>query len=66
MHFKAGFLSFAKDVGGVLCHLGGKGEGSSEGEEGAESECEVFHRDSVRLKSMDLVWIWDVRRYSEV
>ncbi len=29
--FEAGFLSFAKDVGGVFGHLSGKGEGSGEG-----------------------------------
>ena len=53
MDFEAGFLSFAKDVGGVLCHFCGEGEGSGECKESAEVECEVLHRDFVCLECMD-------------
>ncbi len=47
MELEAGLLTLAEDVGGVLGHLGGEGEGSNEGNEDAKGK--KLHSDLVDL-----------------
>lgn len=43
MGLEARFLTFSEDVGWVLGHFGGEGEGGCDSQESTEGECKVLH-----------------------